>query len=120
MTTEQVVASTTGYATATISPSLANGVSGGSSLSTSSKKIIGGVVGGIGGAILVGGLAVVAWRIWGKKTRQAVPQEDYMDSPTDSLRKERIASGSGLERYQQPHQAAYQNPGGSVNTASNF
>ncbi|KAF7194692.1 hypothetical protein HII31_03954 [Pseudocercospora fuligena] len=120
VTTEQVVASTTGYATATISPSLADGGSGGSSLSTSSKKIIGGVVGGIGGAILVGGLAVVAWRIWGKKKRQAVPQDEYMDSQNDSLRKERIASGSGLERYQQPHNAPYQNPGGSVNTASNF
>ncbi|KXT10147.1 hypothetical protein AC579_509 [Pseudocercospora musae] len=120
VTTEQVVASTTGYATATISPSLADSGSGGSSLSTSSKKIIGGVVGGIGGAILVGGLAVVAWRIWGKKKRQAVPPDEYIDSQNDSLRKERIASGSGLERYQQPHNAPYQNPGGSVNTASNF
>ncbi|EME83764.1 uncharacterized protein MYCFIDRAFT_210699 [Pseudocercospora fijiensis CIRAD86] len=120
VTTDQVVASTTGYATATISPSLADSSSGGSSLSTSSKKIIGGVVGGIGGAILVGGLAVVAWRIWGRKKRPAVPQDEYLDSQNDSIRKERIASGSGLERYQQPHNAPYHNPGGSVNTASNF
>lgn len=83
-------------------------------MSDSSKKIIGGVVGGVGGAILIGGLAIVAWRLWGKKKRQQLPQDDYMDSANDSIHKEsRIAnSGDGLERYH--------NPNGGVNTASNF
>ena len=116
-TTENVFASTTGFATATIAPSLANGGGNGSNLSTHTKAIIGGVVGGIGGAILIGGLAFVAWRLWGKKKRQADMQDDYVDSQNDSIRKEERAStlasgGDGTERYQ--------NPGGSVNTASNF
>ena len=118
ITTNKLVASTTGFATSTISPTLQDGGSGGSSLSDSSKKIIGGVVGGVGGAILVGGLALVAWRLWGKKKRQQIPHDDFMDSTNDSIHKDHRTSG--------PPGAAmaavgdYRNPNGSVNTASNF
>ncbi|KAF2771378.1 hypothetical protein EJ03DRAFT_342398 [Teratosphaeria nubilosa] len=112
--TSRVVSSTTGYATATLTPSLANGGGSGDNLSTSSKKIIGGVIGGIGGAVLIGGLAVVAWRLWGKKKdREALPQDDFLDSQNDSIRREKRGSG-------QPLSGSYQNPNGPVNTASNF
>lgn len=114
--TERVVASTTGYSVATVSPSLNDGGSssgGGSSLSTSSKKIIGGVVGGIGGAILLGGLALVAWRMWGRRRAKGprLEDEDVLGARQhDSLMTEK--SDPPLSRYQ--------NPGGQVNTASNF
>lgn len=125
-TTEDVFASTTGFATATIAPGLANGGGNGSNLSTNSKKIIGGVVGGIGGAILIGGLAFVAWRLWGKKKNAAQDGDEYYqnDSNEGSIQQQKrasmgtVLSGSaysdtnGLERYQ--------NPGGTVNTGSNF
>jgi len=113
ITTDHVFQSTTGYATATISPSLRNGGGSGSNLSTSSKSIIGGVVGGIGGAILIGGIALVCWRLWGKKKREQIPQDDFLDSRDDSISQEKRAPGAPLpERYQ--------NPNGAVNTASNF
>ncbi|KAK4575217.1 hypothetical protein LTR86_001069 [Recurvomyces mirabilis] len=110
VTTNAVITSTTGFATATLTPSLQNGGGSGGNLSTSSKQIVGGVVGGIGGAILIGGIALVAWRLWGKKKRQAVPQDDFMDSRDDSIRQEKRES----------HGVPYNNPNGAVNTASNF
>ena len=115
-TTENVFASTTGYATATIAPSLANGGGDGSNLSSHTKAIIGGVVGGIGGAILIGGLAFVAWRLWGKK-RQEADADDYSYSPHDSINAQKRYSGATLMTD------GYQSTGPSsqrVNTASNF
>lgn len=116
VTTDRVVSSTTGYATATISPSLANGGGNGSgNLSSSSKKVVGGVVGGIGGAVLIGGIALVAWRLWGKKKREQLPQDDFLDSQNDSIRREKRHSGQPFGNLDQ-----YHNPNGQVNTASNF
>jgi hypothetical protein len=115
VTTGIVYSSTTGFATATLTPSLQNGGGSGSNLSTSSKKIVGGVVGGIGGAILIGGIALVAWRLWGKKKRQAVAQDDFLDSRDDSIRREKRES-QGLQGAPD----TYRNPNGPVNTASNF
>ncbi|THX50440.1 hypothetical protein D6D06_07969 [Aureobasidium pullulans] len=114
--TERVVSSTTGYATATVSPQLNDGGSSGSSgggLSTSSKKIIGGVVGGIGGAILLGGLALVAWRMWGRRRAKGprMDDDDIMGPrPHDALMTEK----------NEPPLARYHNGGGQINTASNF
>lgn len=112
ITTQRVVVSTTGFATATIEPSLqgGNGNGSGGGLSSSKKAIIGGVVGGVGGAIFVGALAIFAWRLWRKKKGQQIPQDEMMDSQDGSVRKESRASG-GLNNY------TY---GGNVNTASNF
>jgi hypothetical protein len=129
VTTENVFASTTGFATATIEPGLANGGGNGSNLSTNTKKIIGGVVGGIGGAILIGGLAFVAWRLWGKKKAANEGQDEwYEGSGSDSIANQKRQStgvlsasaysdttnnnNAGLERYQ--------NPNGAINTSSNF
>ncbi|QIW98068.1 hypothetical protein AMS68_003586 [Peltaster fructicola] len=114
-TTSRVVSSTTGYATATIDPVLSSDNSGsGSSLSPHSSAIIGGVVGGVGGAILLGGLAFVAWRLWGKKRGTKLPQDDYYGNET--LAKD--DNTDGTERYRTGGQGA--NPPMSVNTASNF
>jgi hypothetical protein len=134
VTTSRVLSSTTGFATATILPALQSSGdgSGNGGLSPSSQHVIGGVVGGIGGAILLGGLAIVAWRLWGKKKaqqRESVAQEDYLNagrsdysrgnsfgaekriSPLGSSYSGGISPGSTLN---------YQNPNGRVNTASNF
>lgn len=112
ITTENVFTSTTGYATATLTPSFQNGGGTGSNLSTASKQVIGGVVGGIGGAALIGGIALVAWRLWGKKRRQDFSPVDMLDSPGDSIHRQKRASAAVTP--------AYSNPNGAVNTASNF
>lgn len=122
VTTDKVVASTTGYATATVSPSVQNGSGGSGSssgLSSSSKKIIGGVVGGIGGAILVGALAVVAWRLWGRKHHKVPTEdEDIFAGTNDNLMREKAVGNGGSPLRGNLEQ--YHNPNGAVNTASNF
>jgi hypothetical protein len=92
-----------------------NGSSGssGGGLSTSTKSIIGGVVGGIGGAILLGGLALVAWRMWGRRRAKGpgMDDDDVMGAqPHESLMTEK----------DEPPLARYHGGGGQINTASNF
>ncbi len=57
-----------------------NGASGSSGLSPKTKAVVGGVVGGVGGAILLGGLAVVFWRVWGKNRQSHGADNDLVDS----------------------------------------
>jgi hypothetical protein len=124
LTSSRVVSSTE-VATATIDPTLAKGGSGGggSSMSPKTKAVVGGVVGGIGGAILIGGLAIVAWRLWGKKRRaREAAVDDYgmgtAGSPRDSLGREKQVSASSHAPTLSTD--TYRNPNGAVNTASNF
>jgi len=123
VTGDRVVASTTGYATSTVSPSVQNGGGSGGSgsggISTSSKKIIGGVVGGIGGAILVGGIAIVLWRMYARKQKSKVTEDDIIFAgQNDSLMREKEIGNTGVPlRSNSEH---YHNPNGAVNTASNF
>ena len=77
---------------------------------------------GIGGAIILGGLAVVAWRIWGRKRHAGDDDNDLMDSHPGSSSHEKTSSvndnspfKSTLDQYHTPH-----SPPGPVNTASNF
>ncbi|KAK3722749.1 hypothetical protein LTR37_002321 [Vermiconidia calcicola] len=107
-TTTDVYARTTGYATATIAPGLAHQGGSGANLSDNAKNIIGGVVGGVGGALLIGGLAFVAWRLWGKK-KQAAQQDDIISG---QKRESTMTYNNSESRYT--------NPNGAVNTASNF
>ncbi|KAI7291730.1 hypothetical protein KC315_g19618 [Hortaea werneckii] len=133
ITTGGVVTSTTGYATATVEPSLRNGGGDGTNLSTSSKKILGGVLGGVGGAILIGGIAFVCWRLWGKKHKpEPLPQEEdeMLDSRDDSISREKMRRGGsnglpldglgGSEGDPMQEDEGYRNPNGRVNAASNF
>jgi hypothetical protein len=134
VTTSRVLSSTTGFATATILPALqSNGDgSGNGSLSPSSQRVIGGVVGGIGGAILLGGLAIVAWRLWGKKKqqqRESVAQDDYLNQGRSDYSR---GNSFGAEKRISPLSSSYggglspgstmnyQSSNGKVNTASNF
>jgi len=114
-----VVPITTTVPTSTGSPSLngGKGKSGSSGLSSSQKKTIIGVVVGIGGAILVGGLAVVAYRIWGRK-KHAEDEDDLYDPNDNSLNKEKTSNVSGQSPFKSTLDQ-YHTPG-PVNTASNF
>lgn len=107
-TTKIVSASTTGFAATTIAPSLADGGGNGSNLSTNTKAVIGGVVGGIGGAAAVGAMVFALWRVWRKKKEQQ--DDDYPESYAKSNRESAMTFSS----------EGYSNPGGRVNTASNF
>jgi hypothetical protein len=115
-TSLSIVQSTTGYATITSTPGLVDSGSSSSSsgLSTSSKKIIGGVVGGIGGAIFLGALALVAWRIWGRK-RQSTDDDDFLGAAT--ARKD---SDTAHVADDESHADRYTSPAGRPNAAANF
>jgi hypothetical protein len=73
------------------------------------------VVVGVGGAILIGALAVVAWRIWGKKRHNA--DEDDLYDPNSTF-KDKSSSGSSANPFKSTLDQ-YHNPA-PVNTASNF
>ena len=114
---------TTSTPTATSTAGLnADGKSSSSSgLSSSDKKIIIGVVVGVGGAIVLGVLGVVLWRLHKKRSEQYNDEDDDLMGGT--------AVGTG-PREKAPSPAAggtpfkstldqYHNPG-RVNAASNF
>ncbi|KAL8731332.1 MAG: hypothetical protein Q9166_003556 [cf. Caloplaca sp. 2 TL-2023] len=120
-TTSGVVPVSTFSATSTGNPSL-NENEGGSSksgLDSSQKRIVIGVVVGIGGAILLGGIAVVAWRIWGRKGRTTDDGNDLMDPHPGSSGREKRSSISGQSPFRSTLDQ-YHNQTGPVNTASNF
>ncbi|PLB36118.1 putative cell wall protein [Aspergillus candidus] len=96
---------------------------GDSGLSSDQKKIIIGVVVGVGGAILIGAIAVVAWRIHARKAKAHDNDEaaDLMSgTAVGSAAREKAPSPgapggtpfrSTLDQYHNP---------GPINTASNF
>ncbi|MCJ1429501.1 hypothetical protein MMC29_007416 [Sticta canariensis] len=88
-------------------------------LETSQKRVIVGVVVGVGGAILLGGLAVVAWRIWGRRKHSAEEGHELMDSQPGSSSLEKRSSVSDNSPFRSTLDQ-YHNPAGPVNTASNF
>lgn len=108
----------------TDSPTLnAENKDGDSGLSSDQKKIIIGVVVGVGGAILIGAIAVVAWRIHARKAKANDNDEaaDLMSgTAVGSAAREKAPSPGGpggtpfrstLDQYHNP---------GPINTASNF
>ncbi|KAI4245053.1 MAG: hypothetical protein L6R40_002652 [Gallowayella cf. fulva] len=121
VTTSGLKAVSTFASTSTSAPSL-NGNQSGSSksgLDSSQKRIVIGVVVGIGGAILLGGIAVVAWRIWGRKGRAKDDDNDLMGSHPGSSGREKRSSISGQSPFRSTLDQ-YHNQHGPVNTASNF
>ena len=110
-TSSTVVATTTDVDPATLNEGDNNG--GSSGLSDKSKATIGGVVGGVGGALLLGALAYTAWRIFAKKKN--LHDDDLYDPNTQqeklSTSTDNTPFRNNVEQYHQP---------GPVNTASNF
>ena len=88
-----------------------------SGMSTQTRNTVIGVVVGIGGAIILGGLAFVAWRIWGRKRNQEendvlMDYGSHVEKPeTSGSMGGRTPFQSTLESYHAPTQ---------VNTAANF
>jgi hypothetical protein len=95
-------------------------------MSQGTKNIIIGVVGGVGGAIVLGALGFVAWRIWGRK-RRAEENDGLMDYHTAgtsafSSEPKPDASSTGTAPSRSPFQTTledYHRPG-QVNASSNF
>ncbi len=98
---------------------LANSSSTSSGMPDSTRNTIIGVVVGVGGAIVLAGMALIAWRIWGRKK---TPEEndglmsfsggpDKSEAGTSAVGSGRSPFQSTLESYHAPTQ---------VNTASNF
>ncbi|KAI4085852.1 MAG: hypothetical protein LQ348_007767 [Seirophora lacunosa] len=120
-TRSRLVPASTSFTTQSTEPSLdtSDGGSSKSSLDPSQKRIVIGVVVGIGGAILIGGIVVVAWRIWGRKGRPNDDDNELVDSHPGSADHEKRSSISGQSPFRTTLDQ-YHNHGGPVNTASNF
>jgi len=90
-------------------------------MSAKTKTTVIGVVVGVGGAIVLAGLFVVAWRIWGRKKN-----EDEGDglmgfrSGSAGHEKSNSVSGSGAPNPFQSTLENYHNPSRNVNASSNF
>lgn len=120
--------SVTSAATIVSTPTLNAGDNegGGGGMSTQTRNTVIGVVGGVGGAIVLGALAFVAWRIWGRKRKHeendglmdyhtagtsAFNSEPKPDATSQSTAPSRSPFQTTLEDYHRP---------GQVNASSNF
>lgn len=126
---------TDGQSTSTSAPGLAQGYGGGSSsLSSVGKKVIAGIVGGVGGALLLAGIGYVVYRVWFRKNRHEANEDDYFVVDNSTSQKGRSASGGWgpttmtdkfsepLDRYKSPtspQSTSYKSPS-TLNAASNF
>jgi hypothetical protein len=112
LTTAGLVAVTTGLATSSPGLGGSSESSGSAGLSSQEKKIIIGVVVGVGGFIILGGLALVAWRVGGRKKQP--PHDDVPRTASPNVQSSTSGPNvfkSTLDQYHTP---------ASVNTASNF
>ena len=113
------IALTTGQAVITEAPtSQQDSGSNGNGLSQSNKNIIGGVVGGVGGALLLGGIALVFLRMKKRRTR-VHEDDDDMTLGTGSALGDKPNSGHSATPFQS-NLEQYHNPGGRPNAAANF
>jgi hypothetical protein len=74
-------------------------------------------VGGVGGAILLGGIALVLWRMYGRKSSTA-PYDDVHSGDT-AIAENKPASSTGLAD-DESHADRYTSPQGRPNAAANF
>ncbi|KAF6838919.1 hypothetical protein CPLU01_02189 [Colletotrichum plurivorum] len=124
---EGVATSFTSEATVTSTPGLNNSGSSDSSsgMSTQTRNTVIGVVVGVGGAIVLGALGFVAWRIWGKK-KQAEEHDGLMEYNNQYGNEAKVESGAGTNPQNNgrtPFQStleSYHAPSHQVNASSNF
>src|SRR5579862_7932273 len=114
LTTSGLVSVGNSVTTSTSFPGISSSAesSGSSGLSSEQKKIIIGVVVGVGGFVILVGMALVAWRVWGRK-KQPLEDDDRVHTATPDAR-----TGPGGSPFKSTLDQ-YHNPG-TVNTASNF
>lgn len=97
-------------------------------MTTKTRNTVIGVVVGVGGAVILAGLAVVAWRIWGRK-RGEDDDDGLMGfrSGNGGVEKGLGSAGQGSGSVggvqSNPFQSTlenYHNPASKVNASSNF
>lgn len=80
-------------------------------------------MGGVGGAILLGGIAIVCWRIWGRKRSNYNDYDDVRSGDTaiagTSEQKVRGSDAGGLAN-DESHMNRYAGPQSRPNAAANF
>ncbi|KAK2030242.1 hypothetical protein LX32DRAFT_651670 [Colletotrichum zoysiae] len=109
--------------TVTSTPGLNEANSGGSDsgMSTQTRNTVIGVVVGVGGAIVLGALGFVAWRIWGKK-KHAEENDGLMEYNNQYGNEPKTEVGSAQGAGRTPFQStleSYHAPN-QVNASSNF
>ncbi|KAG6200470.1 hypothetical protein E4U10_002385 [Claviceps purpurea] len=119
----KAVVTTTTRTTSTPAPGLSSDEGETTGMTTKTRNTVIGVVVGVGGSIVLGALALVAWRIWGRRRRgeeHDVLMDYDLSTPGAAEKSERGSSAGGpqrtpfqstLENYHQPTQA---------NPSSNF
>ncbi|KAF2759794.1 hypothetical protein EJ05DRAFT_309849 [Pseudovirgaria hyperparasitica] len=118
ITSEVVSEMTTGSAVATLSPSN-DGSNSDGGLSSTNQKIVGGVVGGVGGALLLGGIVLVFLRL--RKKRQNKVQIDDDFAGMDYKRNENSRNSEPLNNSTfQNANDQYHQPAARPNAAANF
>jgi hypothetical protein len=91
----------------------------GGGMSSKTRGTVIGVVVGIGGAALLGGLAIVAWRIWGrKKSADEGDDFEYGKSEVGTANSGNSSAGGSSNPFQSTLEN-YHNPA-KVNASSNF
>jgi hypothetical protein len=88
-------------------------------MSSKTRNTVIGVVVGVAGAIILGGLFFVAWRIWGKKKNED-ESDGLMGFRTGSAGQEKTGSVSGSGNPFQSTLDQYHAPNKNVNASSNF
>ncbi|KHN94269.1 uncharacterized protein MAM_07905 [Metarhizium album ARSEF 1941] len=109
----------------TSTPGLTSGDGETTGMPTKTRNTVIGVVVGVGGAIVLGALGLVAWRIWGRKKHS---EEDdglmaFDMSATRGVEKsERGSSAGGAHTQRNPFQSTLENyhQPGQVNASANF
>ena len=110
---------TTGQAEYTDPPTAQpNGGKDDGGLSESNKKVIGGVIGGVGGALLLGGIALVFWRMK-KRQHKVTADDDDLNLNTGAALGDKPQNGTGATPFQS-NLEQYHNGGARPNAAANF
>jgi len=120
-TESQTSSATSSGSSKSTNPASLNDENGSSSrMTTKTKNTVIGVVVGIGGAVVLGGLLIVAWRIWGrgKRTDDDDGLMGFRSSAANDSH-EKSGSASGTTPFQSTLEN-YHNPAKQVNASSNF
>ena len=92
---------------------------GSSGVTDDQRRIIIGVVVGLGGAIILGGLAVAAYRVWGRKRGYAEEEDDNLMKKKPSVW-EKVGLIRSTGRPHQRTPTLHRSPSAPITQASNF
>lgn len=81
---------------------LNDGTVGSSGVTDDQRRIIIGVIVGLGGAIILGGLAVVVWRVWGRKRHYVDDNDSLMKQESSLWQKAGLGRSTGASHKRTP------------------